>query len=671
MKTTCQWLNDYCRHGLAPEELANRLTLAGLAVEAFEKVGDDHLLDLEITSNRPDLLGMIGIARELSALTQKPLMMPEIDLIEGAGSAERLAAVTVEDPDLCPRYTARVITGVKVGPSPEWLATRLERVGFRPVNNVVDITNYVLLECGQPLHAFDLDRLQGNEIIVRRGRKGETMISIDGHERELNPDMLVIADAMRAVAVAGVMGGLDSEVAEHTTDVFLESAMFDGANIRHTSRALGMTTDASYRFERGVDPIGVEWASRRAAAMIGEICGGEIAEGVIDIWAAPFEPNHVSLRLDRLAKVLGVQISRQQAEAILRGLAFTVGDEDDGRIAVTVPSFRPDITREVDLVEEVARVYGYDNISETTSLRVAVGLPSMAERVNDELLRTLSGLGFHETVSTSLASAERVGMISPWTDEDAIDFNNIVRREEGFLRVSVMPDLVRFKSINQAHGNARAELFQLAKVYLPEDGRKQPREQMCLAILEEDGFSDLRGVIEVVLDNLGLADRCVFEAWEHEMFQEGEAARVMLDGDCLGVMGRLASSLVTTLDFRTKPVLAELNVDLLVEKASLDVTFEALPAFPGVLRDLAVVVAEGVAWAEIEGCVRAAGGPHLAEVGFFDLYRGKQVAEGAKSVAFSLTFRASDRTLTNDEVDEHMAEIIKALAGDLSATLRA
>ena len=671
MKTTHQWLSDYCRHGLAPEELADRLTLAGLAVEALEAVDDDYLLDLEITSNRPDLLGMIGIARELSALTRKPLRAPEIDLVESDTRAERLAAVTVEVPDLCPRYTARVITGVKIAPSPEWLAARLERVGFRPVNNVVDITNYVLLECGQPLHAFDLNRLQGNEIIVRRGHDGETMMSIDGHERELTPDMLVIADPVRAVAVAGIMGGLDSEVAGQTSDVLLESARFDGPTIRRTSRALGMATDASYRFERGVDPVGVEWASQRAASMIREICGGEIAEGVIDVWAAPFEPYQVSLRLDRLGRLLGIRIPRERAEEILRALEFTVERADDRQIAVTVPSFRPDVTREVDLIEEIARVHGYDRIPETTSTRVTVALPSMAERVNDELLRTLSGLGFHETVSTSLAGAERAGMISPWTEAPAIGFNNIVRREEGFLRVSIMPDLVRFKSINQAHGNARAELFELAKVYLPEDGRKQPKEQMCLAILEEDGLADLRGVIEVVLENLGLGDRCVFETWQHEMFQEGQAARVVVDGDCLGVAGCLASSLVAKLDFRTRPALAELNVDLLVEKASLDVTFETLPGFPGVLRDLAVVVAEDVAWAEIEACVCETGGPHLVEVGFFDLYRGKQVRQGAKSMAFSLTFRAPDRTLTNDEVDKHVADIVKALAGGLSATLRA
>ena len=671
MKTTCEWLNDYCRHGLAPEELADRLTMAGLAVEALEAVDDDYLLDLEIASNRPDLLGMIGIARELSALTQKPLRAPEIALVESDAKAERLAAVTVEDPDLCPRYTARVITGVKIAPSPEWLAARLERVGFRPVNNVVDITNYVLLECGQPLHAFDLNRLQGNEIIVRRGRQGETMMSIDGHERELTPDMLIIADAMRAVAVAGIMGGLDSEVGGNTSDVLLESARFDGPTIRRTSRALGMATDASYRFERGVDPVGVEWASQRAASMIREICGGEIAEGVIDVWAAPFEPYQVSLRLGRLAEVLGVRVPRERTEEILRALEFTVERADDKQIVITVPPFRPDIGREVDLIEEIARVYGYDRIPETTSTRVAIALPSMAERVNDELLRTLSGLGFHETVSTSLANAERARMISPWAEGAAIAFNNTVRHEEGFLRVSIMPDLVRLKSINQAHGNARAELFELAKVYLPQGGRKQPKEQMCLAILEEDGLADLKGVIEVVLENLGLAGRCAFETWQHELFQEGQAARIVLDGDCLGVGGQLASSLVGKLDFRTRPALAELNVDLLVEKARLDVTFETLPGFPGVLRDLAVVVADNVAWAEIEACVREAGGPHLVEVGFFDLYRGKQVPEGGKSLAFSLTFRAPDRTLTNDEVDGHVADIVKALESRLSATLRA
>ncbi len=669
MKATYSWLKEYCPAPLSAEEAADRLTMSGLEVEELRPTAGDHFFEVEVTTNRPDLLGVIGIARELSALTGTELKMPPTDFEEGE-SVDGMAAVEVQDAELCPRYTARVITGVKVGPSPAWLVERLESIGLRSVNNVVDVTNFVLMECGQPLHAFDLEKLRDRKVVVRRAADGETMLAIDGRSYDLNSEMLVIAGSSRPVAVAGVMGGLETEVSESTTSVLLESAEFESTSVRRTSRVLGLSSDSSYRFERGVDPEGVEWASRRAARLIRETAGGEIARGVIDVRAVPFEPRDVGMRISRLNALIGRQIPAEDSRKILKGLGFAVRSGCDERLIVTVPSHRNDVTREVDLIEEVARIYGYDKVPARTTLHVTVGRKSTFEVAADKAGDILTGLGFCEVVTNSFADAETSALASPWTDDEAISFSNPVRSHECFLRRMLLPSLLAVKNTNQARGTPRVEIFEIGTAYLPRSGEKLPEEQTCLAVLEEDGFFELKGVLDVLAASFLLESAVSWRPLEFDFFESGRAAELMLDGERLAVMGEVSRVMAERYDLSNQPFAAEVNFDLLVRKCGLDRVYKPFPVFPSVMRDLAVIVGEEVAWSSIVGCVEKAAPEVLQSVQFFDIYRGKQVASGKKSIAFSLTFQAADRTLTGAEVDVAVENVVQALKAELGADLR-
>ena len=671
MKTTYNWLREYCDVDGAPQEVADMLTMAGLEVEDLSDLGNDWLIEAEVTSNRPDLLGAIGIARELSALTGVPLSAPCAEYRESGAPVEDAASVVVEAPDLCPRYTARLVRNVKVGPSPDWLVRRLEAIGLRPVNNVVDITNFALFESCQPLHAFDFDKLDRGAIVVRRARPGESIVAIDGSEYKLTPDILVIADAHWPVAVAGVMGGLDTEIGERTTTVLLESARFDPANNRATSRALNLASDSSYRFERGVDVVNVEWASRRCAHLMQEICGGEVAPGVIDVWAEPWRPRRVVMRVARMNALLGMDIPAERAAAILDALGVKVVYQDAERIEVEAPSFRPDIEREADLIEEVVRIEGLDKVPVATTLTVAAAARSEAERATEIVSDLMVGAGHYEVLTSSFQDEAASRLVSPWTDAEPLTFNNVVRREENRLRVSLMAEALRVERTNEARGAGGMRTFEISKVYLPCPGVKLPDERAALSIMREDDLLGLKGVVEAVIDALRISGAVEFRALDDPFFEQGMAAEVLLDGARLGVMGQASEQAVSAFDLKTRPFLAELDFDRLVASADFVARHEALPAFPASERDLAVVVDEAVTWADIEGCVRAQDVPILETVEFFDIYRGKQAGEGKKSVAFRMVFRATDRTLTREEVEEHRDRVVKALAEKLGAELRA
>ncbi len=673
MKTTCNWLREYCDHGLAPEEMAHRLTMTGLSIESVQPRGSDFIVNAEVTANRADLLSAIGIARELSALSGKPLRKPQFTLPAGGEPVEKKVAVEVLDWKLCPRYTARLITGAHVGPSPAWLVDRLEMLGIRPVNDIVDVTNYVMFGCGQPLHAFDFDTLSGGKIIVRRARKGEKLVTIDAGKRDLTEDMLVIADAQVPVAIAGIMGGLGTEIGNRTTNILIESAQFENTQIRRTSRKLNLSSDSSYRFERNVDVAGCDWASAWAAHLMLEVAGGQLAAGVIDAWGFPPAPRKVTLRFSRLRQLLGLDVPSERAAEILRSLEFVVESLTHESVTVIVPSFRPDVTQEVDLIEEVARIHGYDKIPEKTELTLVNAVArNKAEKVLDELRTGLSHFGFYEAISNSFVTAEVAPLFSPWTEEAPLRFNNTIRADENLLRVSLLPSLIAVKATNVAHGSPKTDLFEIGAAYLPVKGQKQPREQNCLAILHEEGFLALKGVLETILQIHGVKRTLALTPYENAFFEPGRAAQMTLDGKPLWYMGELNKHLSDEMGFRSVPALAELNLDLLIEHASLDRRLTPLPVYPASSRDIAAVVAESVTWAQIKECVRAAlpVQSHLEEVRFFDLYRGKQVPQGKKSLAFTLTFRAPDRTLTSEEVDDSWKKAVAALEKTLGATLR-
>jgi phenylalanyl-tRNA synthetase beta chain len=680
MKLTYNWLRDYCPCELLPEELARRLSMSGTLVEEIHSLGDDTLLVAEITSNRPDLLGILGIAREVSALTGAPLRIPEADFTAGEEKVASASSVAVLDPALCPRYTARLIRGVRIGPSPDWLRRRLEAIGLRCINNVVDVTNYVMFECGQPLHAFDFDHLHGGRIVVRRAAEGETMVSIDGAQCRLNPAMLVIADAERPVAVAGIMGGLDTEILDRTVNVLLESAQFENTQIRRTSRALALASDSSYRFERGVDPVQTEWASRRALHLIQKIAGGTAAEGLLDAWAAPYQPKAVTLRFARMNRVLGAPVAPDIACVILERLGFAPAPGTDaGRVTVQVPAFRAvDVYREIDLIEEVIRIYGYDRIPESGTLPVMVGRVSRGERVSDLVRRILPGQGFFEAMTNSFCDEASARLVSPWTNAEPLAVQNTVRRDENRLRVSLLPGLLAVKRTNLAHGVQKSPLFEISKIFLPKPPRASgpaepddalPEERTVLAVLSEEDLSHLKGVIESLLDAAGVRSKVSFEPAADPFFAEKRAAKILLDGAPLGIMGEAGPAVCERYGAAQPPCAAELDFDLLVRAAALDRGYSKLAAHPAAVRDLAVVVEEALPWARIEGAIRDLRIPILESIEFFDVFRGKQVPAGKKSIAFSLTFRAADRTLTSDEVEAARQSCIQSLTA-LGAALR-
>ncbi len=675
MKVSYNWLRDYCAFDLAPNELAERLSQAGLNVETYEPVGDDHMLDVEVTTNRPDCLSHVGLAREIAALTGTRVTHPPAEVAEDAElRLEDLSSVRVTCKDLCPHYTARLIRGVRVGPSPEWLQKRLETCGVRPVNNVVDVTNYVLLETGQPLHAFDMARLDGGRIVVRRPKKGEKITTIDGTESELEPDMCLIADASKPVAVGGVMGGMESEISESTADVLLESARFAPANIRRTARALRLSSESSYRFERGVDPEGVEHASRRAARLILELAGGRLASGLGEVRAGRTPKRTVTMRYARMALVLGLEVKPDEVLRIFEGLELEITKHTRNRVTVRVPSWRGDLGREIDLIEEVARIHGYDKFGETAHMHVVPAALGKRQRCARTVRRLLAGAGFDEVMTYSLIAPSPIQRAQPWHDGEPLALRNPVSAERTHLRLTNMANLLGVKRFNAAHGTPRIDVFELAKVYLPRDtaAGELPREMTCLSVLSDraDGFFHLKGTLANILDALHV-EAPVEEVPAHcEPMAEGESLLLRLDGELLGCLGVVSKDVATGMDLPGRPALLEVNFDLLIEKAQIEPTVRPVPRFPAVERDVAVAMDEGVRWVDLERCVKEAAPEALAGIEFFDVYRGKQVPAGKKSIAFSLTFRAPDRTLTSEEADAARDAIVAALKESLGAELR-
>jgi len=670
MKLSYRWLKEYCDFDLSVKDLCERFTVAGLEVEGYSDVGDDVMIEIEVTADRPDQLSHLGVAREIAAMVGSELRVPEIQLTESDKPASDFASIDILDPALCPRYTARIITDVKVAPSPKWLQDHIETVGLRSVNNVVDITNFVLMECGQPLHAFDYDKLNENRIIVRLASKGEKMMMIDQTDKELNDDTLVIADAKRPVAVAGVMGGLDSEVSDSATTILLESAYFEPKCVRRGSRLLALHTDASYRFERGVDPEIVEWASRRCAAMIAEIAGGTVAAGMIDVNHMEPWNRQVSLRVPRIKRVLGTEVPADNIKRMMSSIGFEIISSADGMIEMKVPSFREDVATEIDVIAEVARLYGYDNISDQSNLTVQIGTVPEWEQVKNLARSVVTSLGYTEVTCSSLVSVEQASKPTYWAQDGILALSNPLNPNEAAMRRMLLPSLLEVKSLNQDKGTARTEVFEIANVYTRPELKPLPDEKTCLAIIGEDTFYDLKGTVEILLDRLGLAGKWELEPAQVPLLDPNICAKITLEGETLGYMGQIDKDEIADRDLRSAPFGCELDFDLIEKKACLTREFVELPKFPAVDRDLAVVVDEAVVWLDIQSCVEKTAGELLESVSFFDLYRGKQIGPGKKSLAFSLRFRSTDRTLRNEEVDEVVEQVVAELGTRFNATLR-
>jgi phenylalanyl-tRNA synthetase beta chain len=673
MIVSWNWLKEYVAIEAPAEALVERLMMAGLNHEGTTGVGDDLAIDLEVTSNRPDCLSHLGVAREAGVLFDRPLKMPAATPSERGSSVVGQTKVSINCPELCYRYTARVVRGVRVGPSPRWLAARLETVGIAPINNVVDITNYVLFECGQPLHAFDLARLAGPEIIVRASRAGEAFEAINHRTYTLEPGMCVIGDARVAVALGGVMGGAATEVSAGTTDLLIESAEFNPVSIRNTARRLNLHSDSSHRFERGVDPVGVDWASRRCCELILEVAGGELAQGSIDVGQQPQPREPVPLRLSQLSRILGIDVDAGTVRRILTALGNREQSADDQRIVVVPPSYRRDLTREIDLVEEIARIHGYEKIPEDVPVAMVPSSRTDIDRVLEKVRQALVAMGYDEAMTISAVPEEWSSAFCPWTDQPPLLCATPVLRRAQWLRRSVVPSLLDARHVNESLGNADAELFETAKVYLPLPGGL-PDEELMLAVASGRGFLAVKGAIEGVVAALNPDATVEVRSTRQLLLDEERSCELVIGGERLGYLGEVSRQGLSQFGLREPATVAEVKVSALAAIARLIPKHARQSPFPAIDRDLNLVVDEGVRWADVAGTVRAAAGEHLESLDYRDTYRSEkdpQLGGAKKSLLMSLRFRSPEGTLTSAEVDGIRDRVVQACAAAHGAELRA
>ena len=634
---------------------------------------DDSVVEFEITPNRPDCLSVIGLAREAAATFGAELRLHEPVVRGGAqGSLTDLLDVETPDPELCPRYTARMVRNVKIGPSPRWMRERLRASGVRPINNIVDITNYVMLEYGQPMHAFDYRYVKGGKIIVRRALEGEELTTLDGNVRKLGRDHLVIADETRAVGLAGIMGGENSEIVADTADVVFESACFDGTCIRKGALALGMRTEASAKFEKGLDPMNTMPAVNRACELVELLGAGEVVDGVIDILNHVPQPTVLKLRADKINALLGTDVSAEEMARILRKLDF--GVEGD---TVTVPSWRGDVSHYSDLAEEVARFHGYNNIP-TTLMRgeTTQGGYSPEQRLERTLGQLCRTMGYDEIITYSFISPAYYDKIRlPGGDprRNSMKIMNPLGEDTSIMRTTVLPSMLEILTRNYNFRNKSARLYELGRIYLPGGENGLARESKILSLgAYGDGadFFSMKGAIEAILRSLRACDVRFEACGGNPSYHPGRCALVRAGGALVGVFGQIHPLVAQNYGVDGALYCAELSFDALLSAQGPDPEYVPLPKFPSVTRDIAVVCGEAVTVGALEDAIRRGAKGLLKEVSLFDIYRGKGVPEGKKSVAFNLTLRADDRSLTAEEADEDVKSILELLEKELGAVLR-
>jgi len=669
-----EWLREFIDVPMEPEDVAYRLTMAGLEVEGTEDTIGGAVLNIKVTPNRGDCLSVIGIARELAAAYKLPLRIPERIGALDPGDAAQYASVTIEAPDLCPRYAARIIRNVRIGPSPQWMQRRLEAAGMRPINNVVDVTNYVMLETGQPLHAFDYDRLGGHCIVVRRAAPGERMRTLDGVDRALPEGSLVIADQRVPVAVAGVMGGAESEVNVRTRTVLLESAHFNPASIRRTARLLNLRTEASYRFERVVDPEGVAAAADRACELIAQVGAGEPVEGILDVYPGRKPSRFVEVRPDRASLLLGFPVRTDEVTDVLARLGFTVespGGKD--AVKVEVPSWRPDIVREVDVVEEVGRVLGYDRIPERLPRGATLqGGPSDLERFLHKVRTLLAGLGLQEIVSHSLLPEDALDV--SWDAGDRVAIRNALSAELSGLRRSLLPGLVDALVRNARRGQGPLAFFETGRVFSRHGDEFRERVHvggiLCGPISPAGwqrsappapgDFSTAKGLVEQLFNVLRLPPPKFVQACDARL-HPGRSARIVAQSGTVGWVGELHPEVSPRLRSKERIVAFEVDAEALKELADERVEFRPLSPFPAVERDLAPRVRADVPFGAVEEAIRHNSPAILERYELIDVFAGPPLPEGVRSFTLSFTFRAPDRTLTDEDVAAALEQIRSAL----------
>ena len=674
MIVSWEWLREYVPLQVSLEDAVRRLTMAGLKVESQSAAGGDWAIDVEVTSNRPDCLGHLGIARELSVLFGQPLQIPDANPAASSAKTSEATSVTVECPELCPQYSARLIRGVKVGPSPAWLSRRLQAIGQPSINNVVDVSNYVLMECGQPLHAFDFDRLRGRKIVVRRGRPGEKLIAINQKTYDLTADMCVIADAERPVGIGGVMGGLETEIGPSARNVLIEAANFTALPLRNTARKLSLFSDASYRFERGVDPLQLDWASRRACHLILELCGGELlADPVFAGTPLPGKRPPITLRFAQVPRVLGIDVPRTESVRILSALGNVPdGPATDESARFVPPSWRRDLSREIDLIEEVARIHGYDAIPQNVDVPLQPSHRNRRDRVTDAARFVFTAAGFYEAVTMAFCSDAECDLFTPRGELPRLRVEHSSRKHENILRQSLVPGLLTSRQLNERHGTFDANLFEIAKVYLKSSFEEPEarREPPMIGLVTSRPFADAKGIVESLARRIAPQVSVIAKPSEVKQFAPGRGADIYLNGTLWGWLGELDRSVTDGIDLKEAITVAELDLTLLETNAQLVPKSVPLAQFPAIDRDLNFVVDEAVTWDALESVVSVAAGSLLERVGFGGQYRGKQIEADKKSYLVTLSYRAPDRTLTAEEVDGWQKKVIDACSARLGARLR-
>jgi phenylalanyl-tRNA synthetase beta chain len=696
MKVVYNWLKEFVDVKASPDDLRGRLSLAGMAVDSIEESAAGPVLDAEVTSNRPDCLGHLGMAREVATIYRLPLEPLHPKLKESMGKTADATRVEIEAPDLCGRFTARVMRGVKVQPSPDWLRQRLEAIGEKSINNVVDVANYVMFELGHPLHAFDFDKLAERRLIVRRALAGEQIKTLDGGERKLMKDMCVIADAQRAVSICGVMGGANSEISFSTNNILIECAWFDPISIRRTSKTLGLRTEASYRFERGADPEMAELASRRAAELIQQVAGGEILAGVVDVYPHRHPEEKIELSRKELLRVMGADVPDRDVEAILSALGFHPVRVDanrgsDGSIGAVWEcrgvSWRRDVTRGIDLIEEVARHYGYDKFPpRLPSAKLASRRLPHAESL-DRVIERIVALGYQEIVEIPIVDARRDELFREPGLVPAI-IGNPLAEDASVMRSSGTVNMLRAIEWNLHHGQRNLRLFEIGKTYELREG--EPFETRILTlgatglargktVYEAErvfGFADLKGD----LDSVGrLPGGLIWEAGGPPWLNGARAARLLLRNASgrqtfLGSAGQIAKRIAEQFKFRQEVYVAELNLEPLLtgfERAAAALCFKPLPRYPAVERDFSLVLDDGMQFAQVVETVRTLGIAEMQNIEAGDLFRGGQIPAGKYSLMIRVTFQSAEATFTDAQLNDYSSRIVAALQQKLGAALRA
>lgn len=685
MRISFEWLKDFVDINISPEKVAETLTMTGLEIEGMEKIDNDVVFEVNVTPNRPDCLSIFGIAREISAALGLPLKNPEIKMQEEDSNDG--FKIEILDANLCGRYAGRVIKGVKVSDSPDWLKNRIGKCGIRSINNIVDITNYVLLEFGHPLHAFDLNMLAEKTIRVGTAGKAKRIVTLDGAERKLQADTLLVWDAKNPIAIAGVMGGADAEVSDASKDVFLESAFFEPTSIRRTSKALGLKTEASYRFERGADVEFLSRALNRAASLMQQVAGGRIYKAV-DAYPKKFTPVSIEVRFEKVNRVLGTNISKEEMMGIVKSLNINVEKGPESFI-VKPPAFRLDIKREEDIIEEVARIYGYNRI-QTTIPKAVISAGGNSEQRRASVLRVKEAVkraGFNEAINYSFMNEANLDLLCfPAEDRRrrAISIKNPLRKEESLLRTALIPSLIENFTYNFSRGIKDIRIFEVSRVFEDID-RPLPLEKSVVGgifyrekmpyLWKEDagGFYLVKGMIEAMFEDLHIMKHA-FSPSQATFLHSGQSCDIYISGSIVGFLGALSPIVVEKLDLKVpKPeiIVFEMDLDKLISMIPVSLEYSPVPKFPCIERDIAIIVDENLSASDVENLIRVYPSELIEDVSIFDLYKGKNIPDGKKSLAFSIRYRSVNRTLTEAEVETLHLGIVKYIKAETGGELRA